>query len=113
MLWDLLNKIRTSEGKVQTFRIVGDQGIGKKTFLVETLDKLPPNKKSNIIIMDSKVNKIENISNALFYFNVSSGILVFLNCSDKCHNEICDKLNISKMKDFVLITLNSQLYHLL
>jgi len=110
LMCDLLNKIRTSEGKVQTFRIVGDQGIGKKTFLVETLDKLPPNKKSNIIIMDSKVNKIENISNALFYFNVSSGILVFLNCSDKHHNEICDKLNVSQMKDFVLITLNSQLY---
>lgn len=110
LIFDFLKKLRMSEEKPLIFRIFGAQGIGKKTFLIETLKKLPENQKSNIIIIDSKINKIEDISNTLYCFSVTSGILVILNCSDKCHNEISDRLNSSKMKDIVLITLNSQIY---
>lgn len=110
LIFDFLKKLRMSEEKPLIFRIFGVQGIGKKTFLIETLKKLPESQKSNIIIIDSKINKIEDISNALYCFSVNSGILVILNCSDKCHNEISDRINSSKMKDIVLITLNSQIY---
>lgn len=110
LIFDFLKKLRMFEEKPLIFRIFGAQGIGKKTFLLETLKKLPESQKSNIIIIDSKINKIEEISNALYCFSVNSGILVILNCSDKCHNEISDRLNSSKMKDLVLITLNSQIY---
>ena len=110
LIFNFLKKLRMSEEKQLIFRIFGAQGIGKKTFLIDTLKKLPESQKSNIIIIDSKINKIEDISNTLYFFSVTSGILVILNCSDKCHNEISDRLNSSKMKNIVLITLNSQIY---
>ncbi|MHA1248358.1 MAG: hypothetical protein ACTSRP_00055 [Candidatus Helarchaeota archaeon] len=110
LMWELFNKINSSKENIKIFRIIGVQGIGKKTFLYESLEKLPMNKKSNIIILDAKINKIDTISKALYYFSITSGILVILNCSDKYHNEICERLTTSKLIDFVLITLNSQSY---
>lgn len=110
LIWELFNEINTSEENIKIFRVIGDQGIGKKTFLYESLERLPTSKKSNTIILDSKINKLDTISKALYYFSVTSGILVILNCSDKYHNEICERLNTTKLKDFVLITLNSQSY---
>ncbi len=110
LIWELFNGINTSEDNVKIFRIVGEQGIGKKTFLYEGLERLPTSKKSNTIILDAKINKLDTISKALYYFSVTSGILVILNCSDKYHNEICERLNTTKLRNFVLITLNSQSY---
>ncbi len=110
LMFEFLKKLKSSEDKPSIFRIFGSQGIGKKTFLVETLERLPENQKSSIIILDSKLNKIEDISTALYSFEVSSGILIILNCPDKCHNEISDRLNSSQMKNIVLITINSQIH---
>ncbi|KKL06201.1 hypothetical protein LCGC14_2598400, partial [marine sediment metagenome] len=110
LIWELLNNINSTEESIKIFRIIGDQGIGKKTLLVEMINRLPINKKSNIIVLDSKINKLNTISKAIYYFSVTSGILVILNCSDKYHNELCERINTPKLKDFVLITLNSQSY---
>jgi len=108
IIWELFNGINSPEENIKIFRIIGEQGIGKKTFLYESLERLPISKKSNTIILDAKINKLDTLSKALYYFSVTSGILIILNCSDKYHNEICERLNTSKLKDFVLITLNSQ-----
>ncbi|MHA1437827.1 MAG: hypothetical protein ACTSPD_09620 [Promethearchaeota archaeon] len=110
LIWELFNGINVSKENIKIFRIVGAKGIGKKTFLYESLEKLPESKKSNIIILDAKINKIDTISKALYFFSIISGILIILNCSDKYHNEICERLNATKLRDFVLITLNSQSY---
>ena len=110
LIWDIFSSINTSEESSNILRIIGDQGIGKKTLLIESLDQLPSIKKSNIVILDAKLNDIKTISKAIYYFSVNAGILVILDCSDEYHNEISQKLNATQLKDLVLISLNSQSY---
>jgi len=110
LIWEIFSNINDSEKNLNILRIIGDQGIGKKTLLVESLDQLPKAKKSNIIILDAKLTDIKTISKALYYFSVTSGMLVILDCSDEYHNEISQRLNATQLKDLVLITLNSQSY---
>ena len=100
LIWNIFSNINASEESPNILRIIGDQGIGKKTLLIESLDQLPTMKKSNIVILDAKLNDIKTISKALYYFSVTSGILVILDCSDEYHNEISQRLIATQLKDF-------------
>ena len=110
IIWKIYSILKSSHESYEIIRIVGEYGIGKKTLLLESLDMLPEKVKSNIIFLDAKLNDADSINKSLHLFNVSSGILVIQNCSDKYHNEICHRLNALLLKDLQLVTLNSQTY---
>lgn len=108
LIWEIIEEIGYSDKNVRIIRVLGQKGIGKKTLLTQALDNLPPIEKANIIVIDAHIVNLEDISRTLFYFNISSGILILLNCSDKDHKSISKKVTSINMKDFTLITLNSQ-----
>ncbi len=106
IIWNFLTRLKSSESNIRFFRVLGPLGIGRKTLIAETLDKLLDTIQSNIIVIDLEIIKISEISKALYYYTITEGILIILNCDDNSHHRITKMLDWSKLTNLKIITVN-------
>lgn len=110
-IWNFLTSLKSTETNIRFFRILGPPGIGRKTLITVTLDKLPNLLQSNIIIIDLEITDISDISKALYYYAITEGILIILNCEDNFHHRIIKMIDWSKTKNLKVITVNSSVVY--
>jgi len=111
IIWNFLKNLKSLENSIRFFRVLGSIGIGRKTLINETLDKLPERIQLNIIVIDLEITNITEISKALYYYAVTNGILILLNCDDNTHHRITKMLDWSKIKNLKLITVNPNIIY--
>lgn len=104
----ILNAINDPSDDLKNFRIVGMQGIGKKSFLIDTLDELGSGLKSNIVLFHFDHINLNDFKKMLLTYSINSGIIIIQDCTDKFHREICVFLNRSGKTDLILISYNDQ-----
>lgn len=101
----ILNLIRFDDLEIKYFQVKGPQGVGKKTFIVHTLDKLDESIKQNTIIIRALNEEISKTLEIIIHSQVNNGILIFDTVNSEIFEKIYSKLEWLTEKNYKVIAI--------
>ncbi len=102
---ELLNNLRFDDSELKYFQVKGPPGVGKKTFIANTLELLDNFTKQNIIVIHSLEDEILNTLTKIIYSGLKHGILIFEGVTSNIFERIYSKLEWINQNAFKVIAI--------